>query len=257
MFFPSRTVAVEFFGFSIHWYGLLYLLAFGIGIWLLPRLEGYRSLKLSADQRLSLLLWVIAGVLVGGRLGYVLFYEPGYFAHHVVDILFLWQGGMSSHGGFIGVALAVWLFTRREHIPFFALTDILVIPVSVGLALGRLGNFINQELSGTATTLPWGIPVSGKEGLYHPVQWYSMIKDLGIAGICWWYLTTKPPVGRVTALFLILYSVLRFLIEFVRFQDYPGIDIGIMTVTRGQALTIPLFIVGVWLWVSRKPHISL
>lgn len=246
--FPSRTVAVELFGFGVHWYGLLYFAAFVLAWYLLPRLQKFRDLSLSSDELSNILSWAVAGVIVGGRLGYVLFYNPFYYLGHPLEVFAVWNGGMSSHGGFIGVALALWWALRDRREDFWRIADIAVVPVAIGLAFGRLGNFINLELYGTVTSLPWGMEFPGADGLRHPVQLYSIAKDLLIAAMCFLHLRRQPFVaGRTAGLFLMLYGTLRFLVEFVREQN--GVFVG--PFSEGQLLTIPLFAVGVWIWVRK------
>lgn len=254
--FPSRPIALSVLGFEVHWYGLLYLAGFLIAAWLLPRIQSHRGLRLSRDEWAGLLTWSVLGVIGGGRLGYVLFYEPAYFLAHPLSIPAVWQGGMSFHGGLIGVVLVLILWSRRNRVPLLALGDVVVVPVAIGLALGRFGNFLNQELYGTVTTLPWAMSFPGAEGLRHPVQLYSMAKDLMIAALCYWHLISAQPrraaAGQTGALFLILYGIGRFLIEFVREPTSPLVDLGIATITRGQLLTIPVFLFGVvaMVWIS-------
>ncbi|MDO8648352.1 MAG: prolipoprotein diacylglyceryl transferase [Candidatus Peregrinibacteria bacterium] len=248
--FPTRTVAVDLFGFAIHWYGLLYLVAFLLAAWLLPRLQQYRNLRLTSEEWMSIISWAVLGVIVGGRLGYVLFFERSHFLRHPAEIIMVWKGGMSSHGGFIGVAIALSLACLLKRIDPWKLADVVVVPAAIGLALGRLGNFINQELYGTATTLPWGITVPGVEGFVHPTQLYGILKDLLIACACFLHLryakTIRP--GRTFALFLMLYGILRFLLEFLRVQSYPLVVFGGIALSRGQLLTIPVFIAGLVVW---------
>lgn len=251
-FLPSRAIALSVGSLQIHWYGLLYLLAFLIGMWLLPRLLKYRKLVLSAAQKESLLLAVFLGVLLGGRLGFILFYGGSYYVQHPWEILAVWHGGMSSHGGFIGVLLALLLYCRKERINFFALADVLVVPVAIGLALGRLGNFINGELYGSVTTLPLGIHFPGVDGLRHPTQLYAILKDLLIAVVCFLHLQSSHAVGRTCGLFLILYAILRFIVEIFRDQPYGYTSALGLMFSRGQLLTIPLFVVGVWLWYRSR-----
>ncbi len=256
-FFPSRTVAIELLGFPVHWYGIMYLLAFVIAWYVLPRLQKHRDLSLSHDEWAGLLSAAVLGVLIGGRLGFILFYQPGYYLSHPFEIIAVWRGGMSSHGGFIGVTIALLFALRHRRSHMFKIADVIVVPVAIGLALGRLGNFINQELYGTVTTLSWGITIPGVEGLRHPTQIYAVIKDLLIAGICFWHLkaTAKNFIaGRTIALFLMLYGLLRFLIEFLRVQDHSMIHVWFVTLTRGQVLTIPVIIVGIvlWLWTGQR-----
>lgn len=254
--FPTRAVALSLFGFQIHWYGLLYLLGFLIAAWLLPRLQRYRNLDLHRDTWMSLISWAVAGVIIGGRLGYVLFYDPVYFWENPLKIIAVWEGGMSFHGGFIGVAVTLGLFCRKHGISLFRLADIVVVPVAIGLALGRLGNFINQELYGTVTTLPWGMMFPGAEGLRHPIQLYAMGKDLLIAAVCFWHLGATRQnarrVGCTAAAFLILYGVGRFLLEYLREQQYPLTDIAGLVLTRGQLLTLPMLFLGLGICIFNR-----
>ncbi|MDD5026604.1 MAG: prolipoprotein diacylglyceryl transferase [Candidatus Peribacteraceae bacterium] len=248
-FFPSPTVALILFGFSVHWYGLMYFAAFLLAFFLLPRLQKYRSLSLTQDDWATLLSWAIVGVLVGGRLGFVLFYEPSYFLHHPLEIAAVWNGGMSSHGGFIGVVLALAYAGKKKGIDLLALADTVVVPAAIGLALGRIGNFINGELYGTVTNLPWVVATDGLEGLRHPAQMYAVLKDLFLAWVCLRHLIIPGSLrGRTFALFLALYGALRFVVEYFREQPYGFIDLKIVSLSVGQLLTIPIIIVGVWLW---------
>ncbi len=255
--FPSRAVAVEILGFSIYWYGLLYLAAFILAGFLLPRFQRLRHLSLTKDEWGNILAWSVAGVLVGGRLGYVLFYR---FADFLGDPLLLFDvrsGGMASHGGFIGVALALaWALRKKRWEERLRIADVVIVPVAIGLALGRFGNFLNQELYGTVTTLPWGMHFDGVEGARHPTQLYAVIKDLFIASLCFHYLYrthTSFVAGRATALFLMLYGVLRFLVEFVR--DQSGVAMW-GPFSEGQVLTVPVFLVGaIWWLLLRKESI--
>ncbi len=247
--FPSRTIALSVFGFAIHWYGIMYVLAFLTAIWLLPRLGKMRKLNLSYDQWLSLVSWIIVGVLVGGRLGFVLLYNPSYYFSHPREIFFVWQGGMASHGGFVAVILVLFLWVRKERVNFLSLGDIVTVPAAIGLALGRIGNLINQELYGTVTSLPWGISIPGVAGLRHPTQAYECLWDLATAVICFFllkYFHTRN--GRIGVIFLMLYAVGRFLLEYFREQQYSLFTIGTVALTRGQLYTIPLFLFALVVW---------
>jgi phosphatidylglycerol:prolipoprotein diacylglycerol transferase len=260
-FLPSRAVAIEILGFSIHWYGLLYLAGFLIAAWLLPILGKYRNLPLKRDDWWNLLSWAIVGVIGGGRLGYILFYEPSYYLQSPLKIFAVWEGGMSFHGGLIGVLLVLWMFCRRYRINFMKLADVIVIPVAIGLMLGRLGNFLNQELYGTITTLPWGMHFDGVEGLRHPTQLYAMLKDALIASVCFWHLKATihaRVAGKTGALFLMMYGLGRFMIECIRVPTHPPIDLGFVILMRGQALTLPMFVMGliVWIALSRQQGIA-
>ncbi len=248
-FFPSRMVALEIAGFGIHWYGLLYFAAFVVAWFLLPRLQKYRSLSLSMDEWSSIISAAVIGVILGGRLGYVLFYAPLYYLQHPLEIFEVWKGGMASHGGFIGVALALYYVLRKKSWDeILRIGDIIVIPVAIGLGLGRLGNFINLELYGTVTSLPWGMNFPGAEGLRHPIQLYDFIAMMLIALILFLHLRTKQPSGKTGALFLILYSIVRILIEFIR--DQAGVPVYLLT--EGQWLTVPVLVIGLLLAINRK-----
>lgn len=243
--FPSRQVAVEIAGFAIHWYGLLYLAAFLLAYILLQKLQSNRSLKLSKDDISSVLSYAIVGVIAGGRLGYVLFYEPQYFTSHPLEVFAVWNGGMSSHGGFLGVTVALLWILRKRDIPLLPFLDIITVPIAIGLMLGRFGNFINWELYGTVTTAAWGIAIPGVEGLRHPTFFYSMAKDLCIALFCYAHLVRGTrPYGMTFALFLLLYGLLRFVVEYYREQPYAFTDFGVFALTRGQLLTLPIIAAG-------------
>ncbi len=256
-FFPSRAVAIDIFGFSVHWYGLLYLAGFLLGFVIAQRLQKYRGIHWSSDEWSDVLTAIVLGVIVGGRLGYVLFYAPSLFWLDPLEIFKVWHGGMASHGGFIGVVLAVLWLRRKYRFDLLAFTDVIVVPIALGLALGRLGNFLNGELYGSITTLPWGMEFPGAEGWRHPTQLYAMVKDLTIALICTFHLRaaagTKKP-GVTTALFLILYAVFRFIVEHFRVQSVPDVQVGAITLTYGQVLTIPILVLGilVLLYVRRR-----
>ncbi len=249
-FLPSRPVVLELFGFSIHWYGLLYVLSFVIALTLLPRLQRLRGLDLSRDTWLDIVAWSVAGVLVGGRLGFVLLYEPRYFLEHPLHVFAVWEGGMASHGGFIGVSLVILYISWKNSMNVWQLADIATVPGAIGLGLGRIGNFINQELYGTVTTLPWGVVFPDAIGPRHPIQIYDFFLMSCIAGICLLMLRKGIPAqrGRIFAIFLMLYGIIRFCLEYVRAQDYPFTVIGPIVLTRGQLFTLPLFFFGVLLW---------
>lgn len=255
--FPSRAVAVDLFGFPVHWYGLMYFLAFVIAWFLLPVLQKKRNLTLSRDEWASILSAAVIGVIVGGRLGYVLFYAPLYFLQHPLEIFAVWNGGMASHGGFIGVAIALFIVLRKRGIEqLLNIADIVVIPVAIGLGLGRIGNFINQELYGTVTSLPWGMYFPGAAGPRHPIQLYDFTLQMINACLCYLHLTRAKPMqpGRTMVLFLFLYGFIRFFIEFIREQNGLFYTFAHITLSEGQWLTLPLFIIAalLWWWTGRR-----
>ena len=224
----------------IRWYGVMYAVAFWLAWAMLPYLGRKRALLLTRDQWTSIIAWSALGVLVGGRLGYVFLYDPGYFIAHPFEIVKIWHGGMSSHGGFIGAAAGVWFAARyfspldkgeREGVSLLAIAEVISIPAALGLALGRIGNITNGEF-----------------GLY---PWYEATWDLVIAGICYLLLRRRERgTTSIFAIFLILYGIGRFLLEYVRPQEWSYI----YGLTRGQAYTIPILLAGVILWRYAHQH---
>lgn len=251
---PAREVFLRIGSFEIRWYGVLYVIAFAIAWWLLPRLGARRGITLTADQWLIVLAAGMAGVICGGRLGYALLYEPQFFADNPLKILAISEGGMAFHGGLVGVAIAVWLVARRYRVPTLALLDVVVIPVAIGLSLGRIGNFINGELVGTPTMLPWGVLFPGEDVPRHPVQLYGALKNISLALLCTWYFfhTRRFVVGRTTALFLIGYGLARLAIGFVREIDGWSVTVGSQQISEGQVLSAPLIVIGCYLWFSTR-----
>lgn len=239
-FFPSREVVLVAGYFTVRWYGLLYVLAFWLGTWLLPQVARRSGLLLSRQTATAVAAWVALGVIIGGRMGYVLLYEPLYYVTHLVEIFWLAHGGMSFHGGFIGVGVALWLVAKKMKLSFWQLADVLVVPVAVGLALGRLGNFINQELYVGS----WALAVAAADAVLGLLCWYLLLSKPGFESRA---LTRN---GGVTGVFLVGYAMIRFLNEFVRIQEFPPV---FGTVTYGQVLTIPIFLLGVWLiWINSR-----
>ena len=230
---PERTILLQIGSFTIRWYGVLYIVGFALGFWLVQKIQQLRGLHFSRDEWLELLTWIIGGAVIGGRLGYVIFYEPAHFLSHPGQIIAIWQGGMSAHGGFIGVGLALWLVVRSRQIHILALLDVITVPAAIGLALGRVGNWINQELfvSNTAHLLVIG-------------------KDVLIALVAYTILRKSSRPGTALAAFLISYSILRFASEYLRIQEFSG-GLGL---TRGQLLTLPAAVLGglLWMYVSRS-----
>ena len=252
-------VALQLGPFAIHWYGLMYLVAFVqillLGRWVIHHRPWVRwDLKMLDD----VLFYGVIGTIVGGRLGYVLFYKPAEYLANPIDILKVWEGGMSFHGGFLGVILALALFARRHQIRWLAVTDFIAPLVPLGLAAGRLGNFINGELWGRATDLPWGMvfPQADDGGIArHPSQLYQLAGEGLLLFVILWFYARKPrPVGAVSAVFLIGYGSLRFLAEFAREpDDFLGL-LG-LGLSMGQWLSLPMIAAGVALlvWTRRQP----
>ncbi|MEM7250558.1 MAG: prolipoprotein diacylglyceryl transferase [Pseudomonadota bacterium] len=244
-------VAVAIGPIKVHWYGIMYLVGFLAGWWLgRHRAERHGWTKADVDD---LVFYVVIGVLLGGRLGYAVFYDFASYLHDPLAIFRIWSGGMSFHGGLIGVLLAVWLFAYRRGKTFFQATDFLAPLCPIGLGAGRIGNFINGELWGKQTDGPWGMvfPFPGAGELArHPSQLYqAFLEGLVLFAILWIYSRKPRPTMAVSGLFLIGYGVFRFLVEFVREPDQHLGYLALGWLTMGQVLTVPMIAAGVVLMV--------
>lgn len=247
-------VALQLGPVSIHWYGLMYLLAFiGGGL-----LAAYRAKQPGSgwkvDEISDLVYYAAMGVILGGRLGYVSFYKAGYYLQHPVEVFYLWDGGMSFHGGLLGVIVALWLYGKHTKRSFFNVTDFVVPLVGLGIAAVRFANFINQELWGRVTDVSWGMvfPRAGAEPR-HPSPLYEMALEGIVLGIVIWIYTQNPrALGRPSGLFLLGYGVFRFGIEFVREPDAHLGAVALQWMTMGQILSIPMMLLGTWLLFLRR-----
>lgn len=236
-------VAISLGPLQVHWYGLTYLVGF-LAAWWLARQRADR-LGLTKEQVGDLLFYSAIGVILGGRLGYALFYH---FDRVLADPLWLfrvWEGGMAFHGGFLGVVLAVWLFARKHKIHWLQLGDFIAPFTPIGLGLGRLGNFINGELWGRASNVPWAMvfPGAGPDPR-HPSQLYQFaLEGVVLFALLWWFSRHPRPVGSVSGLFLMGYGVLRFMVEFTR---EPDAHLGLLLsgLSMGQLLSLPMILAG-------------
>ena len=241
-------VAIQFGPVAVHWYGIMYALGFGAAAWWLHRQR--HRVGLHADAVGDLLFACILGVIVGGRLGYVLFYQPGAFLSEPLSVLAVWQGGMSFHGGLLGVLVAVAWFAHRQRLPMLTVGDYLAPVAPIGLGLGRLGNFINGELWGRVASpdLPWAMVFPHVDAQpRHPSQLYELLLEgvvlfVLVAG----YHRTGPARGRVAGMFLTGYGGARFAVEYFRAPD-PFLGELAVGWTMGQWLSLPMLLVGVWL----------
>ncbi|MZR32456.1 prolipoprotein diacylglyceryl transferase [Sneathiella sp. DP05] len=244
--------------FAIRWYALAYVAGLIIGWQLMMRFAGAEGSRISAKQVDDFLIWATLGVIFGGRLGYVLFYKPDYYLSNPGEIFMVWQGGMSFHGGFLGVVLATILYCRHKKIIILEFGDLLATVVPVGLFFGRIANFINGELYGRTTDVPWGMVFPGGGILpRHPSQLYeALLEGAVLFAILLIFRKTryanKP--GFIMGLFFAGYAVARSIVEFFREPDaYLGFLVG--SLTMGQLLSLPMLIVGFY-FMLRPSHKS-
>lgn len=287
--FPDISPAlftISLFGveFALRWYALAYIAGLGIGWWMIvwavkrSHLWPNDQSPMEPAKVEDLLGWVVVGVIVGGRLGYVLFYQPGYYLTHPVEIIYIWQGGMAFHGGLLGVIIAGVWFCRRYNIPMMQVSDAMAFVIPVGLFFGRLSNFINAELWGRPTDAPWGVIFPGAAaqdcpdvvGLCarHPSQLYEAALEGLLLGILVWVLVTrfnafKRP-GLTSGIFFAGYGASRFIVEFFRQPDVqfvtPDNPVGLafhvngVGLTMGQTLSLPMIAIGIgfFLYARRR-----
>lgn len=250
---------------QVRWYGLMYVLGFMAAI-VLVKLQikrfGWQELAAKMD---NLNLMLIIGVIVGGRLGYVLFYNPLYYLRHPVEILATWNGGMSFHGGCFGALIFGYIYTRRHGLDFWKGVDLYFATAPIGLGLGRIGNFINQELYGRTSDLPWAMvfPAGGNIPR-HPSQLYEAFLEGCLLFVLLWSVKDRPwrkpqpalwPHGSILALFLVCYGGARFFVEFFREPD-PQLGTIALGMSMGQILSLLMIIGGVLLWIQRRKAIS-
>lgn len=255
-------VAIQLGPVKIHWYGLMYLVGFAGG-W---ALGAYRAKRPGSgwhpNDVADVLFYVALGVILGGRLGYVLFYNFGHYLRHPLEIFYIWTGGMSFHGGLIGVIVAMWLYARRTRRHWLAVTDFLAPLVPIGLGAGRIGNFINQELWGRVTDVPWGMVFREAGPLpRHPTQLYEFaLEGVALFVVLWLYSARPRPTGAVSGLFLVGYGAFRFFVEFMRVPDAHIGYLAFGWLTMGQALSVPMVLIGAALlyWAHHtRPEASL
>jgi len=253
---PSINPVVMSLGFiDIRWYSLAYIFAFILGSVIIKRLNS-GSYRLISDNKIDkFFIWAIIGVIIGGRIGYVLFYQTSLFFTKPTYILEIWNGGMSFHGGLIGMILSIYLFSLKYKIQFFYLSDLVSLVAPIGLFLGRISNFINTELYGRVTDFPLAIiyPLVDNNPR-HPSQLYeAFFEGIILFLILLFYFSKKPKkyiMGTISGLFLIFYSIFRFLIEYLREPDY---HLGLIFnyFSMGQLLCIPFFLAGLWIVVRK------
>ncbi len=244
-----NPIAVDLGFISIHWYGISYVVGVLVA-WILLRRRALNSqLSLDNEQIADLVFYAMLGIIIGGRLGSIVFYNFSYYLDHPLEIFFIHKGGMSFHGGLIGVIFFVWFYSRKKNISFFKVTDFIAPVIPVGLGCGRIGNFINGELWGSPSSLPWAMifPNPAAGGIArHPSQLYeAFFEGLVLFIILWWFSRIPRPIKATSGLFLIFYGVFRFLVEFVRVPDQHIGYIAFNWLTMGQLLTIPMIMLGI------------
>lgn len=260
--YPSiDPVALDLGFLQIHWYGLMYLIAFALGwgyaVWRAKSRDDWHAEMVS-----DLLFYIAMGVIVGGRLGYILFYDFAYYTEHPLTVLEVWHGGMSFHGGLLGVTFTMWLFARKTKKSLFEVADFVAPLIPIGLLTGRIGNFINGELWGKVTDSPFGMIVFDPQ-LQQMVQKYptqlleAFLEGLVLFVILFIYTQKPRPLGSVAGLFLAGYGLFRFIVEFYR---VPDAQLGYLAwdwLTMGQVLSLPMIVVGLLLmFIIKRPKIA-
>lgn len=239
---------------QVHWYGLMYLIGF-VSAWLLAhwRMKHYK-LDWTSEQISDLIFYAAIGVILGGRVGYMLFYNFPELVHDPLSLFKIWQGGMSFHGGLLGVLLALWIFARKFGKAFWDVGDFIAPLVPLGLGAGRIGNFINGELWGRVTDMPWGMVYSHVDSQpRHPSELYEFgLEGIGLFILVWCYARKPRPAGRVSAVFLIGYAICRLIAECFREPDQQLGYLAFDWLTMGQILSIPMLLLGFWLWWVKR-----
>lgn len=260
-------VAISLFGFDIRWYSLAYIVGIFSGYWLVRKMCRQPGAPMTDRHIDDLLFYAMLGVILGGRIGYVLFYNLSEYIADPLAIFRLWDGGMSFHGGAAGVTLAIWWVARRERLSFLRVCDYVAVVVPIGMLLGRLANFVNGELWGRATDVPWAMifcdmpsrlgECASSMVARHPSQLYQAglegLLMLVILSYLFWRTHARYYPGRLVGVFAVGLGLARFIVEFVREPDAQLADFTLRTgLSMGQWLTIPLILLGIWLvWTSK------
>jgi phosphatidylglycerol:prolipoprotein diacylglycerol transferase len=249
-------IALSLGPLKVHWYGLMYVIGF-MGFLLIGKYRARRSNgAISVEQVDDLMFYGALGVVLGGRIGYMLFYKLGEFANNPLSFFQIWDGGMSFHGGLLGVILVMFLLAKKWNVPFLFVGDFVAPMVPIGLGAGRMGNFINGELWGKPTDVSWGMVFPQADQLVrHPSQLYQFVLEGILLFTLLWYFSKKPrPIASVSGLFLLFYGLFRFLVEFVREPDAHIGYIAWEWLTKGQLLSVPMILIGLALiiWAYRN-----
>ncbi len=248
-------VAIEIFSIEIRWYSLAYILGILIG-WYLSKKIFIKNDEINRkfDDYIG---YIIIGIILGGRLGYVLFYNLNYYSNNILDVLKIWEGGMSFHGGLIGVIIASVLFTKKNNDDVFKYLDIVALVAPIGILFGRIANFINSELYGHESSAPWAVQFIKIDNLYrHPSQLYEAFLEgfiLFLILLIFWKKKYLEKTGIISALFLIIYSIFRFIVEFFRVPD-EQIGYFVFNLTMGQIISLVFFIFGLFLFLIKNEN---
>ena len=247
-------VAIEIFSLEIRWYSIAYIAGILLGWYLAKKVFIYSNIKDEFDDYVT---YVIIGLILGGRLGYVLFYNLDYYLNNFLDVFKIWQGGMSFHGGVIGIIISSILFSRKDNKNVFEYLDIIALISPIGIFFGRIANFINSELYGLETSVPWAVKFIQIDNLYrHPSQLYEAFFEgiiLFVLLIYFWSKDYLKEPGKLSALFLIFYSIFRFIIEYFRLPD-EQMGYLILNLTMGQLLSFLFFITGFSLYYLKDDN---
>ena len=245
-------VAIEIFSLEIRWYSLAYILGILLGWYLAKKVFIYDNIKHRFDDYVT---YVIIGLILGGRIGYILFYNLDHYLNNFFDIFKIWQGGMSFHGGVIGIIISSYLFVKKNNEDVLKYLDVIALISPIGIFFGRIANFINSELYGHETLVPWAVKFVQIDNLYrHPSQLYEATLEGVILFLILLYFWTKDFLkipGKLSALFLIFYSVFRFIIEYYRLPD-EHLGYLIFNLTMGQLLSFLFFITGFFLYYLKN-----
>ena len=249
-----NPIMFELFSIKLYWYGFMYALSFIIIDYLIVTASKNKKIILSKDQAEKFTIVILIFAILGGRIGYILFYDFNYYSSNIIKVFYLWEGGMSFHGGLIGVAVGAFYLANQNALKFFEIADIVCLYAPIGLFFGRVGNFINSELYGIKTSGSWGVvfPVIDSYPR-HPSMLYEALLEGVILFIILFIINQKKVFsGIISGYFLLFYGIFRFFVEFVRLPDAHIGYIYYDWVTMGQLLTIPMLVIGLIL-IYRKP----
>ena len=255
----NSEVAFSVFGWPIRWYALAYLAGIFLGYWYLLKLIDQPGAPMARRHADDMIFYAMLGIILGGRLGYVLFYNLESYIQKPMTVFKLWDGGMSLHGGVIGVLVAIWYVTRKEKLSFLRFCDYIACVIPFGLFLGRIANFVNGELWGRVAYVPWAIVFPGEAGLEprHPSQLYEAglegLLMMAVLGWLFWRTDARYKPGLLVGMSSIIYGVSRFFVEFFREPDVQRMNVVEATgLSMGQWLTVPMIVIGLWLVFTAK-----